>query len=94
MEGTGNQRFAIHKRYFLIDLCALLLILWALFGWNLTSRDGIPKGTKYFQVTAGNGVILKSSQSSSFICCKKLRINQLYVMDVLLFVSESLRIKI
>ncbi|GAA0385113.1 phosphodiester glycosidase family protein [Paenibacillus motobuensis] len=57
MEGTGDQRFIIIKRYFPIYLCTLVLILSALFGWNL-GKDGIPKGTKYFQVIANNKVTL------------------------------------
>jgi len=57
MEGTGDKRFIIIKRYFPIYLCALVLILCTLFGWNF-GKNGIPKGTKYFQITADNGVVL------------------------------------
>lgn len=57
MEGTGDKGFVVIKRYFPVYLCALILIFSALFGWNF-GKNGIPKGTKYFQITADNGVVL------------------------------------
>lgn len=57
MKGKGNERFAVIRRSFPIWLCAFILILGVVSGW-LLSKDGIPEGVKYFQITADNGVVL------------------------------------
>lgn len=57
MKGKVNVRLAVIRRSFPIYLYAFIIILGIGSGW-LFSKEGIPEGVKYFQITADNGVDL------------------------------------
>ncbi|OAB40906.1 hypothetical protein PMSD_00740 [Paenibacillus macquariensis subsp. defensor] len=62
MKGKGYERFAFIRRSFWIYLCAFILIVGVITGW-LLSKDGIPEGVNYSEITDDNGVILHVLQT-------------------------------
>jgi len=62
MKETGNERFAIRRRYFLIYLSTFILIIGIVSVWLLSKEDGT-NSIKYSQITADNGVVLNVIQT-------------------------------
>ncbi len=75
MEGRENERFAFKRRIFWLYLCAFILIVGGVTGWIL-SKDGIPEGVNYSQITDDNGVALHVLQTEpSSISLKSINDN-------------------
>lgn len=62
MKEKGSERFAGIRRFWPIYLCIFILFFGVVSVW-LSSKDGIPEGTKYFQIAADNGVVLHVLQT-------------------------------
>ncbi|MCR8656664.1 phosphodiester glycosidase family protein [Paenibacillus endoradicis] len=62
LTGKENERFVVTRRYFLIYLCAFILIIGIITVWFLSKGDS-SEGSKYTQITADNGVVLNVLQT-------------------------------
>jgi hypothetical protein len=62
MKEKGNKRFARIRCFWIIYFCIFILVLGCVYVWQF-GKDGIPTGTKYFQIAADNGVVLHVLQT-------------------------------
>ena len=73
--GREHERFTTLRRYFLICVCAIILIVGSVTVWHLGKDDNLT-AINYFQKTADNGVVLHVLQSEpSNISLKRLNDN-------------------